>query len=203
MTHGFRRRFLLTGATALATFGLAATTAVSASAGVTPSPSPSPTPTETVTPVPAPSHHLRLRPEAFILHVSTADPGTVFATGPVRGRGSDTETSPTDSTWNLTGPVGTFHVFHSPLGTPVPDARSCTARLDQRGRFAVFGPRAFAFGTFRLREVVILARDRAGRCLVRHRPQWFDIQVLGVGQGASLRLHERAPRFSPALLPVA
>jgi hypothetical protein len=203
MTHVSRKRFRLAALGGAIVIGLGLVSATAASAGVTPSPSPSPTPTETVTPTPAPSHHhLRLRPEAFILHVSTADSGTVFATGPVRGRGSDVETSPTDSTWNLTGPVGTFHVFHSPIGTPVVDVGSCTARLDQRGRFAVFGPRAFAFGTFRLREVVILARDRAGRCQLRAEPQWFDIQVLGVGQGASLRLHERAPHFSPALQPV-
>jgi hypothetical protein len=203
MTHVSRKRFRLAalGGAIVMGLGLVSATAVSASAGVTPSP----TPSVSVTPVPAPTPthraRFRLRPEAFILHVSTADPGSVFATGPVRGRGSDVETSPTDATWNLTGPVGMFHVFHSPLGTPVVDAGSCTARLDQLGRFVVVGPRAFAFGTFRLREVVILQRGIFGRCLVRSRPQWFDIQVLGVGRGASLRLHEHAPQFGPALMP--
>jgi hypothetical protein len=205
MTHGFRTRFLLTGASALAVLGLAVGTAVSASAGVTPSPSPTvttpaPTPTPSVTPTP---ERFRLSPEAFILHFSTADPGSVFATGPVRGHGTDTQVNATDDTWQLTGPVGTFRVLHSPVGNPVVNPRTCTAQLDQRGRFVILGRHAFAFGTFRLREVVILARGRYGRCQVDAQPQWFDVQVLGVGQGAQLRGHDREPRFSPALLPVA
>jgi hypothetical protein len=167
--------------------------------------------TPDVTPPATPSPHfvpfLRLRQERFIVHADTATGlggGTVFATGPIAGTGTRVQVTPTDDTWNLTGPTGTFNVLHSRVGTPVIDPATCTASLDQTGRWAILGPgRAFGFGTFRLSLRAILARGPFGFCLFRVRPLWVDVQVLGTGRAAILRLGLHRPYMTPELTPAA
>jgi hypothetical protein len=207
------RRLVLVAATTTGAVALAAGLATSASAGVDPSPTPTPVVTESSPPPsPTPLFRLRLRPEAFIVHAdtSTLPGGTVFATGRVRGSGTDPAWLPgsTADTFALSGPVGTVNVLHSRIGDPVVDFGNCTAELDQTGRWVFLGgtgadARAFGFGSFRLREVVIYQRGLFGRCLLRAAPLWRDVQVLGVGRATLLRLHVFAPRFGPALLPVS
>jgi hypothetical protein len=132
----------------------------------------------------------------------------VFASGPVRGIGTRLQVSATDDTWTLTGPTGTVRVLHSPVGAPVVDPATCTGTLDATGRWALIGltgsdRRAFGFGVFRVRIVEILSRGLFGRCLVRARPQWVDLQVLGTGRAAILRFGVRHPALTPALTPAA
>jgi hypothetical protein len=130
----------------------------------------------------------------------------VFATGPVRGIGTRLQVTPNDDTWTLTGPAGTVRVLHSGVGAPVVDPATCTATLDQTGRWALIGltgsdRRAFGFGLFRVHLVSILQRGLFGRCLVRARPLWTDLQVIGTGRAAILRVGLHRPALTPALTP--
>jgi hypothetical protein len=175
--------------------------ATAASAGVTPSPSPSPT-------------HLRVAPlhfraETFIIHSSTAEPGGdgVF-TGPVHGA-SVGNFAPGPDLESLTGPTGTVRLFHTPLSPLVVDLATCTASLDQTGRWALIGRsgadrRAFGFGSFHASVFEILARGPSGRCLgLRVAPVDVDVHVLGTGRAIQLGRFQFAPRLSPALTPAA
>jgi hypothetical protein len=204
MTHDSRKRFprLAVAAVALAA-GVALAGSTAASAGVTPSPSPTPTVTVTPVPAPTPRHVLHFRPQAFIVHADTANPGgTAFLSGVLNGLDLGNFADGPADVW--TGPTGTLHVFHTPAGPVTVDPFTCTANLDQTGRWALVGARAFAFGRFHLTERAILARGIFGQCLgLRAEPRWFDVQVLGVGQALRLRLHERSPHLSPSLTPVS
>lgn len=198
MTHNRRSRFLVAAASLLGVTALAATMATSASAGVTPSPSPTVT-----TPAPTPRPVLHFHPQAFIAHSNTADPGgTVALFGVINGLGTGNFANGPADVWSLTGPARTLHVFHSPVGPLVRNPFTCTASLDQRGRWALVGPRVFAFGSYRLHEVAILGRGLFGRCLPRV-VRWSDVQVIGVGQGARLPRFALAPHLSPSLTPVS
>jgi hypothetical protein len=212
MTRMIRFRFRRLVVVAAATGGAAALALGMSSSARADTPSPSPTPVVT-SPAPSPSPlSLRLlRPEVFIVHAdsSTLPDGTVFATGPVRGTGTDPAWTPgtTRDTFVLTGPTGSVRLLHSRIGTPVVDPAACVATLDQTGRWALFGRSgadrfAFGFGTFRLAYRAILARTRSGRCLpdvVR----WADLDVLGTGQAVNLHRVFLAPRLTPALVPAS
>jgi hypothetical protein len=204
------RRLVIVAAASTGAVALALGTAAAASAGVTPTPTPTPAVTSPA-PSPSPLSLRLLRPEAFIVHAdsSTLPDGTVFATGPVRGTGTDPAWTPgtTRDTFDLTGPTGTVRVLHSRIGTPVVDPAACVATLDQTGRWALFGRSgadrfAFGFGTFRLAYRAILARTRSGRCLPDI-TRWVDLDVLGTGQAVNFHRVFIAPRLGPALTPVS
>lgn len=200
--YRFRTIMVAAGAAAALALGVAP-----AAMATTPTPSATPT----VTPSPAPLRLLHLRPETFIIHTSTADPGgAVVAVGPVRGTGTGAF-GRTSSVLSLTGPVGTVRLLHTRLAPLVVDLASCTASSVTTGRWALIGRsgadvRAFGFGTYRASVVAILARGLFGRCLglsLRARPVAVDTQVIGTGQAAQLRLGLFAPRLTPALAPAA
>lgn len=201
----FRRLVIVGAATGGAVALALGLTAAAASAST-----PTPTPTPTVS-APAPRALPLLRPEVFVIHAdtSTLPGGTVFAAGPVRGTGTDPAWLPgtTRDTFALTGPTGTVRILHSRIGTPTVDPASCTATLDQTGRWALFGRSgadrfAFGFGTFRLALREILPRLR-GVCLTAARPLWVDVTVLGTGRAVNIHRLLLAPRLTPSLTPVS
>ena len=197
-----RTRFLASVAALLMAGGLTAATAATASAGT-------PTPTPTATVAPSPFGALHLRPEAWIIHSSTAEPaGDVVARGPVRGTGTG-NFAPGVNVLTLTGPAGSVRLLKTPLGPLVVNWGTCTASLHQTGRWVLLGRtgadrRAFGFGTYTADVQAILARGLFGRCLgLRVRPVDVDTHVIGTGRAAILRFGLLAPRLTPALTPVS
>ena len=110
-----------------------------------------------------------LQPQSFQVRIVDNNPGTVYASGPIRGVGTDQSLSNTFDVFAF--PRGDVNVYHSDLSnvTPRINYRSCTAFASATGRWAVRGGtrlyrHASGFGTFRFSLYLQLRRLRNGRC---------------------------------------
>jgi hypothetical protein len=122
------------------TIGLAGAGSTAAFAGETPTPTPS---QQTVTPTPSPSHHHHVRSALWQFDFTGANIdglqlNDVRGVGPIpMSRWTETDNSPTRSTF--TSPSGTSSVTlrHNRLPLPVINLGTCTATFDQIGTFRI------------------------------------------------------------------
>ncbi len=130
-----------------------------------------------------------LQPQSFTIRQVDNSNGTVVASGPIRGTGTDLTRSNTFDVFVL--PRGDVNVYHSDVSNVQPriNVRACTAFASATGRWAVRGGtrlyrNAFGNGTFRFFLYLQLRRLRNGRCdtNLNHQPRSSLVLVFAFGQ---------------------
>ena len=136
-----------------------------------------------------------LRPQQFTITGSSASPnGTIDASGPINGTGTDFTVGNSTTLDRFAFPRGSFLVRHTDVSN-VPltvNRRTCTATGTATGTWRITPPGtgryrdARGFGRFTFRERAILNRLRNGRCDVNpnHQPRFFSYRVDAFGQAA-------------------